>query len=385
LNDETDTVRRPAGWRARRNAVGEPRAYRLASSIRLPWAVGLVSLLLLALGITVLVGRGEGSGDEVPQALLDAQQAATVAAAQSVRRGLNEDVSDLVGLAALIGAQQGPAAPGELAGALDAFQVAHPRYLSLYVLDGQDTVVAQTGSPPQPALLPTGDTLLAPGITGVRAEPGSNVPVIQEFTPLADRRRTLVARYDPGFLRFGLETAEPGQAWVVDEDGRAIASLDGAASLAPLARASLREAARKAAAGESGAIQSGGSLERRELVGYAPLTGVGPAGDLGWGVVTARSVTSFALPATDARREILLAGILLALVSVLVFGWLYLVVIHPVLRLQAEAERLAYGDLSRSVEVIRYDEIGLVARALERIRIVLIRRRVQGRRGDDEG
>ena len=76
-------------------------------------------------------------------------------------------------------------------------------------------------------------------------------------------------------------------------------------------------------------------------------------------------------------------GVLLTLLALLIFGWLYLVVIQPILRLQHEAERLAYGDLSRPVEVVRYDEIGLVARALERIRILLIRRRAQSHSGKE--
>jgi nitrate/nitrite-specific signal transduction histidine kinase len=83
------------------------------------------------------------------------------------------------------------------------------------------------------------------------------------------------------------------------------------------------------------------------------------------------------LPETTIRRQILVFAIVLALMTIVVFGWLWILVLRPLLRLQGEAERLAYGDLSRNVEVIRYDEIGLIARALERIRILLIRQRVQ--------
>lgn len=70
----------------------------------------------------------------------------------------------------------------------------------------------------------------------------------------------------------------------------------------------------------------------------------------------------------------------LALITLVIFGWIYIVILRPIARLQREAERLAFGDLSKSVEVVRYDEIGLIARALERVRVLLIRRRVQGDR-----
>jgi methyl-accepting chemotaxis protein len=94
-------------------------------------------------------------------------------------------------------------------------------------------------------------------------------------------------------------------------------------------------------------------------------------------VVATRSVNSFSLPQTEARRHAMLAGAVLGVITVLVFGWLYIVIVSPVMRLQGEAERVAYGDLSKSVRVIRYDEIGLIGRALERVRIGLIRARVR--------
>ncbi|MDP9458441.1 MAG: hypothetical protein M3Q60_22285 [Actinomycetota bacterium] len=61
---------------ARRTNPMQGRAYRLSSSVRLPWIVGLVLLLLLALAAALLIGR---TGDEVqvPQAILDNQESVT--------------------------------------------------------------------------------------------------------------------------------------------------------------------------------------------------------------------------------------------------------------------------------------------------------------------
>jgi hypothetical protein len=71
---------------ARRTNLLQGRVYRLASSVRLPWIIGLVLFLLLALAAALFIGR---TGDEVqvPQAILDNQESVTQSAAQSVRRG----------------------------------------------------------------------------------------------------------------------------------------------------------------------------------------------------------------------------------------------------------------------------------------------------------
>ncbi len=93
--------------------------------------------------------------------------------------------------------------------------------------------------------------------------------------------------------------------------------------------------------------------------------------------MSARDVQSISLPQTDFRRNAVLLASILGLLTVLIFGWIHVMVLRPLGSLQAEAERIAYGDLRAPVEIRRYDEIGLVARSLERIRILLIRRRMQ--------
>ena len=75
-------------------------------------------------------------------------------------------------------------------------------------------------------------------------------------------------------------------------------------------------------------------------------------------------------------------GGILILVALAVFGWIWLRVLRPLALLEDEAERVAYGDLSRAVPVIHFDEVGRIARALERLRLQLIGRRV-GRSGQD--
>jgi HAMP domain-containing protein len=372
--------------RARRTDPTGPGTYRLASSVRLPWSLGLGTLLILAISTAVLVGRTDDSTLSLPQAVLDYQERVARDAAQSVRRSLNEGVTDIDELARVIGAAKRPRA-ADLPAQLREFSLAHRRYTSLIAVDRRGAVLARVGAPSRDPLATAGPLPRAAGMREVPRATGEQ-PLIEQVTPVGavrSRVGALIGYYDPKFMRFPLEVSRPGNAWVVNSQGQVVGTRVGRADLGPLPRIALRQAAEHGST-LSGAQSVGGSLDTQEVVGYSPVTGAGAAGRLGWTVVASRDIGSFALPQTDARRQGLMVGVALGVLAILIFGWLYIVVVSPVLRLQREAERLAYGDLSKSVEVVRYDEIGLVARALERMRITLIRRRVQsGPRESDNG
>jgi len=353
---------------------------------------------VLALAIGLLVGGSGGDRLQVPRTILDYHEAVARDGAQSVRRGVNEGVNDLEQLALVLNATaaaQDAATRRGLTRVLQSVTAVHGRYQSIYVLAGDRRVIAHAGGEPLPQSLRPSPPFKGPGMQDAQRT-SLGIALIQQYAPLLGRRPsvrikgryvpfvgrgqrslTLVGHYDPRFMGFALESARPGDAWVVNRDDRVIGALGSAARFTTLPRRALREAARRATGGASGTIVTAGSIDREEVIGFSPVAGPGPAGQFGWSVVTARTVASFALPQTDARRHALLAGFALALSALLVFGWIYIIVLRPLLALQGEAERLAFGDLSRSVQIMRYDEIGLVARALERLRVTLIRRRVQ--------
>lgn len=369
---------RSRALRAKRTDPSEPRSYRLANSVRLPWAIGLAAFLLLALGGGILSGRGSQEEFEVPAVLLDYQQSIANDAAQSVRRGVNEGVDDLTEIAVVLETSSGTT-PGALQDALASVGELHGRYTSLAIIDAERKVVAKVGAEPDLSVLEPEPPYRDPGMSDAVLDGSGEGLLIPQFSPLevSGERWTIVGFYDPEFLRFPLEGALPGEAWVVNRDGRIVGGVATAPPLGTLPRSALREAASKAVAGNSGAFSGGGSLDSQELVSYAPIAGIGPSGQLGWGVVTTRSAQTFSLPATDAERQGMLLSIVTGILALIVFAWLYIVILRPIFLLQKEAERLAFGDLSKTVEVVRYDEIGLVARALERIRILLIKKRVQ--------
>jgi HAMP domain-containing protein len=368
---------RSAGLRAHRTNPGEASTYRLASSIKLPWSIGVAALLVVAIATAALVGRTGESTLRVPAVVLDFQEQITRDAAQSVRRSLNEGVTDIDELARVVSAGR-TTRRSDLQGLLSEFFRAQKRYTSVFAIDGRGAVVARVGKAPSRRER----RAFVAGRPGVQEipQPNGRPPLIQQFAPVTaagSPARAVVGHYDPSIMQFPLEVSRPGYAWVVNRRGQAVGDRAARSRLGPLPRLTLRRAASRAIANTSGAQSLGGSIDAQEVVGYAPITGSGPAGQLGWGVVTTRSVKNFSLPQTEARRHAFLAGAVLAVLTILIFGWLYIVVISPVMRLQREAERVAYGDLTKNVDVVRYDEIGLTGRAIERLRIALIRARVR--------
>lgn len=372
--------------RARRASAQQPRTYRLASSVRLPWFFGLMLFLLIALAAALLIGR-TGNNVQVPQTVLNYQETVTQSAAQTVRRGANEGVEDLESFSATLS----PVLPDDgeesagLTEPLRGVAQVQERYLQLYVINEQGEIVANAANEEERDLsydpLEIVDPFQNTGMSFAWQDEQASVPIILQYATLPTQEgpdRAVVGWYDPAFFEYSLETAGAGEAWLVNERGQVIGARQGFTAFQELPRQALREAAARAADGESGTTVVSDSPSTPEIVSFAPVAGGGPAGSLDWSVVTARSVNSISLPETNARRQGLTIAAITALGAVVIFGWLWLQVLRPLFKLQREAERLAYGDLSRGVEVVRYDELGLTARALERIRILLVRRRIQG-------
>lgn len=351
----------------------------MATSVRLPWLFGFAVLLLVALGTALLVGRTASNDQIVPDAVLDAQEAVANSTAESVRKSLNEGVADLGGFAAVFASGTTPA--GWLEPALHAFARVHRRYDAIAVVRPHGAPLARVGRLDPGAA----GAVSSARVAGIDLRRGRRGYRITEYVPIPQMPAVLAGTIDRRFLRFPTETARPAIGWIVDPNGRVLAGGSGERSGTTLNTAALRAAARRALAGDSGALVTGGSLRQQQVVAFAPVVGIGPGGRLGLGVVTEQTVTSFDLPQVNVRRQAILAGLVIAFVVLLVFGWLWLVVLRPLFGLQSEAERIAYGDLAQPVPVERYDEIGLAARALERIRLLLIRGHVGGaQRATDE-
>jgi len=345
--------------------------------------VGLVVLLLLALASALFLGRSPSGTLKVPAAALDYQAGISETAAQSVRRSLNEGVHDLATAAQILGATT-PVSPTDLSAALLALHANHDRFSSLYVVSENGNIEASVGSPFGATLLDDRSFEQA-DIEEAVHQPDQSL-IVQMFVPISrvgQQAHAMVGVYDLQILSSSLAGALPGDAWVMDANGRVVATASASSSVSSPGPA-VQSVLASALSGRTGAKTVGDSPENQDVLGYAPVRGEGPAASLRWAVVTSRRVDTLPLPELQAKREGLLFAVLLIVVTLSVFGWLYAVVLSPILAVQREAERLAYGDLSQAVEVARYDEIGLLARALERLRIGLIRRRVQAERRPED-
>ncbi|MFD7019967.1 HAMP domain-containing protein [Streptomyces sp. NPDC059161] len=337
------------------------RTRRLASSVWLPWTCGLLALLTVAGTVLAAGGRFE-RGVTVPTAVLDGQQAVTAGAAQHVRRALRAGELDLAQLADGLALGSDPA---KFDSQIKHFSKRYGRYRSVYVLDAQRRVLAHAGAAAHPDQVPERPAN-AGSSDAVRID---KVPVVVQYAPFSygnNDRAIAVSEYDLVKLRNAFDAVQPATAWVVDAQGEVLASTAGFTAFQPLAREELRRAART----DKPVVSLGdGSADAREIVAAAPIGGGGKNPGPSWRVVTARSVNTVLLPGTRARGQALLLAQVLAVVTLGLFGWLYVMWLRPLRRLVRDAERVADGDLRDVVEVRRYDELGLVARALERIRV----------------
>lgn len=354
-----------------------------ATSIRMPWAVGLMLYAILAVVIPVVAFPESRRASELPDAVVRQQDDVTENSAQSIRRSVNEGVVDLQELAQFFEVLGQP--PEHIMRqATSEFASLHERYESVYIIDIERRVLSRDGGEPRSDLL-RGDrpfqkadmddaTFVGGGDVIIpQYAPMQRCPAPGPGTPLAECTDVvaIVGHYRREYLLNGLGGLELGLAWLVNREGRILAAPANVDLGRPLPEPELRRAAARARDGESAAFVHHRSDGAREVIAYAPVAGHGPAGDLGWAVITARGVDEFAGGGSAAWVGLLL-GLGVALVTLFVFGWWWAGYIRPLDALEEEADRIAEGDLRQPVRLHRHDEIGLVARDLEHIRIKLL-------------
>ncbi len=359
-----------------RRRVAQPnRARRLSASVWLPWLAGLAVVLIIAIAAAALVGRDRGQAG-VPEPVIVAQERVAAAAAQSFRRSVNEAVND-VGTASLL-LQVAPEA--DIQATLEQMLAAQDRWAALTVVDGAGQVLAEAGDGGVP-MVDLDARAAAAGATVVET---AGRPVVVVHAPLVrpgEPEAALMGVIRQPILDGTLAVAEPGGAAVVDAEGGVLASSGLVLTSQDLPDADLAGAASLASRGSTGAAVPESDGERARVVAWAPVQGYGPAGTLGWGAVVDRQVGEL-VPADPANRiPGVVYGIVVALVALVVFGWIRRRVLLPLGQLEDEAERVAYGDLRRPVPVARLDDVGRIARALERLRLQLIGRRARDTAG----
>ncbi len=104
---------------------------------------------------------------------------------------------------------------------------------------------------------------------------------------------------------------------------------------------------------------------RKDVLAFAPTESIP------WGVVLREPEEDALAPANNLRRQVLIVGGLSLLAIVLLAWALMRLIARPVSGLIAASERIAGGDLDTPVPAVGQDEIGMLARRLDEMRVEL--------------
>lgn len=322
------------------------------------WTVVSLSAAFVVSVLGAAWATSRGPLSPVPAPVVASERTRIASAAEHVRLGLNEAVDDLLVVAALDVADLGPL--------LGEIQDNRPRYASLaVVLDGEP--IASTGGDftglPRLPSIPA--VLLGPA-QGQEPQVFFSVPIVSH------PGQVLVARYASEYLTFPLQG--PGTRWLIDDQGRILASDSGFVAYARLPEGLPMSCLSTAAGCEDGVPARPRTLaftDGPRLLSASRVVGTGPAGALSLSVIGDRPVDTLAIGDHDAHRRLLLLSWLAVLAVVLSLGWLLVTVALPLRHLARDAQRIANGNHGDPIVARRSDEVGVVARHLERIRLLL--------------
>ena len=335
-----------------------PTLRRRLYTVLLQWFL----LLVLAAGAVVVV-----SFSGVRQSLVDDRLVLARTIAHYLDATISVAIQDLGRLAADL-----PSLNADAAGRLRVFRFHSPFREATYLLDAQARTLAADPADARP--LPSLGRATHEAVTPLVHKPGGERPVLAIVQPFqrAGASYYLVSEMNPvgsivsTFLHdLGLDPET--RVAVIDERGTVIAAAD--------PRQLLRTLPHAAAYAER--IRAHRPLVT-EALGYDDGSGRGAAPDAltvmvplrfaPWGVVIqqpkARAFTGF----YTTRRGLVAAGLLLALMGLLLARALSRSIVAPIRQLSREAAAMRTGDLSRPIGVSGDYEVEVLAETLEEAR-----------------
>ncbi|MGW5743648.1 HAMP domain-containing protein [Amycolatopsis sp. NPDC003861] len=305
--------------------------------------VGLVTVSLLGWSAGVLGTLGRSTAP-ASAALVAEHGLRATRAADAVRTDLNGGLTRLRAAARLNAGQ-----PTTALGRLLAQLAAASSFRSVYVVGGDGVVAQRAGREP----LRDGPLPPSAQPDGLRQHnTAGRIPVVYAYAGLGGSR-TLVGEFD--IARLPLAAAGE-HVRVVDDDDRTLVDTQGYLAFSRLTDPALRAAT---AAVRAGHPFTGPGDDA--VVAARSVADSGPAAALHWVVVAERPGS-----ADDVVRDRARAAAILVAVLALLFGsWHELVLIRPLRRVTAAAERVAAGEATEAVYPQRQDEIGTLACCLE--------------------
>jgi HAMP domain-containing protein len=339
------------------------------TGLRTVLVICAVVLLSWAAPLLFLLNRGDHTA-VVPQQLVTDQRQRTETAANRVRQGLNEGYVDLKSVALSVSG----ADPRQMHRLLDTTLAEHGRYRNLYVVDGHGRIIARGGKDPRtPESARTHD-----GVELVN-HAGREPVIVAVAEVQGGPERYVAGEFEIPFLNGILSRPGLGKIWLVDEHRHLVASNRGFRAFTPLPDERVRDAVETAADTHTptGLLLRSGDPA---VAAAVPFRKAGPAGHLKWQVASEQPASWMALPAYEAQRHTMLAGLLGLATATTCLGWLHIIVVRPLRALADEAENLASGDRKTVLYPRHHDEVGSVVRSLE-----LIRQQLTGQGGGSSG
>jgi len=329
---------------------GDNSRRRRGPSCGLIAALSAAAVLGWSAAVLLTVGTG---GVEVPPAVTTSIRNQTVGATEALRKSMNDGLADLAAVAAL--APTDSQNPSALRPAIDRLVKEQSRYRSVYVVDNTGEVTMNAGR------APLRSKERPPAEAGVQQQNDSGrVAVLYAHTPLAGGF-SLVGEFDLNHLA-GLLGHAPGKVRLLDTKRRTIAATDGYVAFEDLSDDGLRTLADKAGKGDPAAEVQPDSGGR---VAVASALRGGPSGKLGWTVVVEEPIADLALTDNELRHNAVTVAMIGGLLAALLFGWHHFVLIRPLRRVAATADRIVAGDHAAVLYPQHHDEIGTVASCLE--------------------
>jgi hypothetical protein len=329
--------------RLRLRGSGDKPAGRARPMVSASTVLVVLLCALLSWSATVAATIGTRQAD-ASASMISEHDLRVSRAAETVRRGMAEGLSDLRA-AARLGTD-----PDRLQPMINELTRPGSRFRSVYLADSSGTVLQQGGRAPlrAPEKIPDGDGLHQHNTSG-------RVPVVVAHAELAASGRFLVGEYDVTRIAT-LMRIESGRARLMDAGGRTIADTEGFLAFEQIPDGPLRSSADSALSGEPARTATEGSL-----IAALPVATDGNVAELEWALVAEQPLGSLLAAENRVSDGALVASLLTAVVALIMFGWHQLMLVRPLRRVAGSVEALAEGDTRTVIYPQRHDAIGTIA------------------------
>jgi HAMP domain-containing protein len=244
---------------------------------------------------------------------------------------------------------------------IESVSTASTSYSSVYVVDRTGKILARTGESPRVgAGARTASGTAAASATLVEGASSGHSALLYAVLAIGGGD-SAVAEFSDAQLLTAVQHDSLGTVNLSDGGGRVLLS---SASFTAYATLSGEEAAAARAARTRGGRGSGSHVDGSAIVeagtlvpGGAPLT-----------LTTDRATAKIAVSGVLLRQSVQLLAMLAITAALLCGGWIYIMVLMPLRRLERRARAVAEGDYSEAVVPQRADEIGQLSRALDLLR-----------------